>query len=152
MNILQSNHRSALKATCVGLLLLSTGLSSYASDADRITQLEKQVQELKLRLSRLESARAGTSTPQQQAVLAPSRETARTAERPVQQAAPSSLPPELAAKWRKLEKGISQADVRGILGEPVKVQANTAFTYWDYPNRGTVTFHQGRLNAWTEPN
>ena len=44
-----------MKNSLVVCLLLTLSFGSMASDGDRITQLEKEVQELKTRLSTLES-------------------------------------------------------------------------------------------------
>ena len=59
------------------------------------------------------------------------------------------------SNWRKLERGISQAEVERILGSPTKVDAFGLFTIWHYgyPAGGRVQF-DGRNNAvsgWQEP-
>lgn len=145
MKISKPLNRSTLAITCVGLLALTTSLSAHANDSDRISQLEKQVQELTRRLSSLEGQRSATANQAQQTTAAPQPEAARVAATP-------KTAPDVLAKWRGLERGLSPESVRATLGTPIKTVANSAFTYWDYPNQGSVTFHQGRLTGWSEPN
>ena len=55
--------------------------------------------------------------------------------------------------WRKLEIGMSEDEVRSILGPPVKVIKGSK-TLWYYPNiyKGFVSFDQnGNLAGWNEP-
>ena len=125
-----SKSKTLLKAGLVGCLSLAFTLSSFASDSDRINQLEKDVQELKLRLSKLEAPQ-GTSTSQSKAV-------------------PSSDGWKLLANWRTLKKGMSYDDVRAILGEPTRIQGGD-LTFWFFANRGQVTFYQDKLDGWSEP-
>jgi len=55
--------------------------------------------------------------------------------------------------WRSLRRGMTESDVRSILGEPDKVNVNVAFTRWDYPGGGRAQFdsRDGRLEGWSEP-
>ena len=64
------------------------------------------------------------------------------------------------AKWRMLKEGMSEPQVRNILGEPEKVSFQPAVAlekYWDYPNGGRVTFGNGAVQdsglveSWSEP-
>jgi hypothetical protein len=55
--------------------------------------------------------------------------------------------------WRKLEMGMSQTQVRTILGEPTKVIQGVK-TLWYYPNiyGGFVSFDKsGNIVGWNEP-
>lgn len=68
-------------------------------------------------------------------------------------AAPS-IPPDKVG-WRKLQKGLSEVEVEGLLGSPTKVDAFGSFTIWHYgfPSGGQVQF-DGRsrtVSGWQEP-
>ena len=119
-----------LKNCLLGCLLLTLSFGSMASDSDRITQLEKEVQELKNRLTTLES-------PVNKAI--------------VQKSTVTNDGWKNLANWRSLKKGSSYDEVRTILGEPEKVRASGPLTFWSYSNRGEVTFYEDRLNGWNEP-
>jgi hypothetical protein len=125
-----SKSKKLLKAGVFGCLMLTFALSAFASDSDRINQLEKDVQELKLRLSRLEVPQ-GTSTSQTKV-------------------GPSSDGWKSLANWRSLKKGMSYDEVRAILGEPNRIEGGT-FTHWYFPSRSDVTFHEDKLYSWSEP-
>jgi hypothetical protein len=150
MNLSKSFTRSTLGMFCVGLLLLTSSLPSHANDSERITQLEKQVQELKLRLNNLEAQ--GSVGAQQRNAAASKTDGSRPTASAQQAPAAPKTDVAVLAKWRGLERGMSPESVRAILGQPQKTQTNSTFTYWDYPNQGSVTFAHGRLNGWTEPN
>lgn len=119
---------SALRVGVVTLLSLAVA-GAYASDSDRITLLEREVQELKLRLLRLESTQANTEKPY----------------KPVSSDGWKNL-----ANWRSLKKGMSYDEVRGTLGEPARIKGGN-IAIWFYANRGDVTFYEDKLDGWTEP-
>ena len=119
-----------MKNSLVVCLLLTLSFGSLASDSDRITQLEKEVKELKNRLTTLES-------PVNKAI--------------VQKSTVTNDGWKNLANWRSLKKGSSYEEVRTILGEPEKVRASGPLTFWSYSNRGEVTFYEDRLNGWNEP-
>jgi hypothetical protein len=55
--------------------------------------------------------------------------------------------------WRRLERGMAKAQVRSILGEPIK-KIEGARTLWYYPNIycAYVSFDKnGLLSGWNEP-
>lgn len=69
---------------------------------------------------------------------------------------------ETRAKWRRLKKGLTEFQVRDMLGEPSRIDAyasTPSFIQWSYPKKGTVRFYAGsvlsdrglRLDAWREP-
>jgi len=123
--------KDMIKAIIVSAFLsLGLASSSHAQDGDRITQLEKEVQELKLRLSKLESL-VGNQSKFQEPVT-------------------SGEPWKAIANWRKLTVGMSTSDVRTILGEPQRIDGG-AFQAWSYENHGIVSFAEGKVRSWNEP-
>lgn len=55
------------------------------------------------------------------------------------------------ANWRSLTRGLSQSEVRRILGEPETVDAG-GITFWYYPSGGSAHFDsRGALMGWSEP-
>lgn len=119
-----------LKNSIIGTVALTISLGCYAADSDRITQLEKEVQELKLRITSLEN-------PNNKANQSP--KTVTTAD------GWKSL-----TNWRSLKNGMSYDEVRAILGEPAHISGGEV-AFWFYPNRGNVTFQSHQLYSWTEP-
>jgi len=114
----------------IGFLSLAVPFSSYANDSDRIYQLEKELQEIKLRLSKLESLLSNPSKAQE--VVA------------------SGDGWKSVVNWRKLSRGMGPSDVRKILGEPQRVDGGT-FTKWYYQNDGRVVFYEDKVDGWREP-
>ncbi len=59
------------------------------------------------------------------------------------------------ANWRMLKKGTSKANVRRILGEPLKIDRNGGSEHWYYTRKGilgpNVTFYNEKLDGWEEP-
>ena len=120
-----------MRALALAISLSVMTFSSFASDSDRITQLEKELQELKIRLSNLEAPQSKPGLNQKPVASSDGWRT--------------------LANWRSLKKGMSYDEVRATLGEPEKVRASGTFTFWYYLNRADVTFYQDRLDGWTEP-
>jgi hypothetical protein len=57
--------------------------------------------------------------------------------------------------WRSLKRGMTEDDVKGLLGDAHKVDTFGSFSVWHYnpPTGGDVRFSRaGRLEAWSEPN
>lgn len=131
MNHSNSLIRSTFKLSVVGFFWLTSSFSSFASDSDRITQLEKEVQDLKHRLTQLESPPVGSTMRPKPAVA-------------------SNGDWKILANWRSLKKGMSYEEVRALLGEPTRIQGGN-MTYWFYPSRSGVTFYEDKLDFWTEP-
>ena len=59
------------------------------------------------------------------------------------------------AQWRKLKIGMKDADVRALLGEPLRVEQRPSGSYeWRYstnPIYSTVTFRNEGVSSWSEP-
>jgi len=114
--------------TC--FLALAVAFNANAHDSDRIIQLEKEIQEIKARLSRIESFPSHPSNAQE----------------PVT----SSEGWKSVMNWRKLTPGMSTSDVRRILGEPHRIDGGDIAT-WHYQNDGRIVFHKGQARYWNEP-
>jgi hypothetical protein len=59
------------------------------------------------------------------------------------------------ANWRRLKVGMTEDDVRSILGEPQKVVVlfATVYWHWNYPGGPSVDFDKEnrRVGGWSEP-
>jgi outer membrane protein assembly factor BamE (lipoprotein component of BamABCDE complex) len=119
-----------MRTLLLAIALTLTTFSSFANDSERITQLENQVNELKLRIQKLENPQSNASNQQKQVVA---NEGAKS-----------------IANWRKLNRGMSYNDVRGLLGEPLRIEGG-GVAYWMYSNNGRVTFVRDTLSSWNEP-
>lgn len=51
--------------------------------------------------------------------------------------------------WKKLERGMKPAQVREILGEPIKIESGSSIK-WHYGNDATVEFDDEGVNEWQE--
>jgi len=113
-----------------GVLSLFLAANAPAQDSERITALEKEVQELKVRLSKLEASPDAS-------------------EKKPPPAAPSEDVASLS-NWKKLKTDMTTSEVRAILGEPIRIDG-AAFVSWHYKNGGQVRFVTGRVERWSEP-
>jgi hypothetical protein len=109
---------------------LICAMASAQSLDDRVRELERRVEQLEKQVAQPTSP---VSTPR-----------------------PVSSQPEgwrQTVNWRSLRRGMTESDVRSILGEPNKIGVNLAFTRWDYPGGGRAEFgsRDGRLEGWSEP-
>ena len=54
--------------------------------------------------------------------------------------------------WRSLKRGMTESDVRSILGEPQKIDTFPSWSNWRYPDGGSTRFtgQDGRLDGWSE--
>lgn len=116
--------------TTIALLSLGISLNSYAGDSDRITQLEKEVQELKHRISKLEPLLSKLNADQDVVT--------------------SNKGYNSIANWRNLTTNMGYSEVRNLLGEPQRVDGGIMAT-WYYPNDGEVIFHKNIAWQWREP-
>ncbi len=119
---------------CVlGICLPIVGLSAFADDrapnepTARLNALEREVRDLTKRIETLESHIKATGKPG------------------------ANVPPTLAT-WRQLRKGMSEDDVRRLLGEPKRIEAGSLLNFWRYANFGSVHFSEsGKVEGWDEP-
>lgn len=119
-----------MRSLILAISLPLIALNSLAGDSDRIALLEKEVQEIKLRLTNLE---------------APQRKVNRES-----MPASSSAGWKSVDSWRALKIGMQPDDVRKILGEPARIDGGLV-AYWVYPSSGEVTFVRDQLSQWREP-
>jgi hypothetical protein len=114
----------------IAFLSLAVAFNSYANDSDRIDRLEKELQEIKVRLSNLESLLSNPSKAQEPTTSGEGWKSVRN--------------------WRKLTAGMGPSDVRNILGEPHRVDGGTV-AVWFYQNGGEVSFIDDKVRRWREP-
>lgn len=63
------------------------------------------------------------------------------------------------AQWRLLRAGMTESDVRSLIGSPVEVEALVAMTgdmackwrYGSWFGKGTIVFHQGKVVSFRIP-
>lgn len=72
---------------------------------------------------------------------------------PAPSPSPASVPWRSRARWRTLQLGMSEGNVKSILGEPGEISRQGALQKWHYPNAsgGTVRFSRGVVTGWDEP-
>ena len=123
--------RSILNLCLIGSTTLILSTPSVAQDSERVKQLEKEVQDIKIRLSNLESP--SKSSDSQKQVVAQKHK--------------------VIANWRMLKKGMSFDEVRAILGEPLRINGGTVTTwlYTDQVSISRVNFFRDKLDDWSEP-
>ena len=119
-----------MRTLLLAIVLTATTFSSFASDSERISQLENEVNELRLRVQRLENSQPNANNQQKQVVANEGMKS--------------------IVNWRKLNRGMSYNEVRGILGEPLRIEGGGIAT-WRYSNNGSVTFIRDILSSWNEP-
>ena len=119
-----------VKTIIIGFLSLAVAFNSNAQDSDRIDQLNKEIQEIKLRLSKLESLLSNPSKAQEVLTLGQGWKS--------------------VVSWRKLTTNRNYSDVKDILGEPHRVDGGSLAS-WYYQNGGRVVFFDGKVTQWTEP-
>jgi len=117
--------RKIISMVLVTFCFMST---ANAHEEDRVATLEREVQNLAQIVALLESALSET----------PPAESAGDAA--------GSL-----ANWRTLVTGMSEAQVKSILGEPKKVISGGPVAGWSYEDHGSVEFYEGKLHSWSEP-
>jgi hypothetical protein len=123
-----SQFKPVLKTVALAALVLACG--AHAQTTDRTEQLEKEIRDIKVRLSNLEAAQS----------------------KPAASAMPvrSGDGWKALANWRALRSGMSPIDVRGLLGEPARLDGGEV-ARWYYPGDGRVVFMGEKLYQWTEP-
>ena len=106
-------------------------VAAMQSQPERIEQLERDMQDVKSRVSALETMLSGNDTTNEVVIGGEGWES--------------------LASWRKLKTGMSYESVKKILGSAHRVNGGSIAT-WYYENGGYVTFMDGEVYQWTEPN
>jgi len=109
--------------TTLTLLLCSLALQVNAQSGatdERIRLLEAQILQLNGRVSALEGMLNQAKANQQPIVTGEGWKS--------------------LANWRKLKQGMSEDDVRALLGEPVRICGGDV-ALWEYPDYGKVRFY-----------
>jgi hypothetical protein len=126
-----------MRVLSVFVLMVGALISNTAS----AQSLEERVRELERRVEQLEKQQ---SERQQPATRAPRTATPGAADRW-----------RYIANWRSLWRGMTEDDVRSVLGEPQKIDAGPVITIWhyDYPRGGSVRLSSSdhRVEGWREP-
>jgi hypothetical protein len=121
-------------AVIIGIGVTAPGQSQVYAQGDEVSQLRQRVADLEQKVKELE------------ALLKECNEARKSG-------AGYDLGWQNKKNWRSLEVGMNEAQVKKILGEPVKVIRGVK-TLWYYPNfyGGYVSFDEGgKLTGWNEP-
>jgi hypothetical protein len=118
------------KITIIGFLLFAVAFNANAHDIGRIDRLEKEVQEIKIRLSKLESLLSNPSKAHEQEKSGEGWKS--------------------VMNWRALTTDMDYSAVKKILGEPHQVDGGQ-IAHWYYRNGGVVLFMLGTVYEWREP-
>jgi nitrogen fixation-related uncharacterized protein len=118
----------------VAIIALFWGIASAQLLEDRVRELERRVEQLEKQQSDRQQPPSG-------------------APRKATPAAPDGW--RSMANWRTLKRGMTENEVRSVLGEPQKIDVGPLLTVWyyDYPRGGTVRLSSSdrRVEGWTEP-
>ena len=155
-----------MKSAFVRVLSLATilgapAIGSYASlaladDASRISTLESTVQQLRIRIDeqsrRIERLEAELNGRKGVPSIKPLPTSKREAHAP--QAAAGKQPWHVPEAWARVTKGMTQAQVIGILGPPTAVESLDTFTTLFYRSgslNGLVNLREDRVVAINRP-
>jgi hypothetical protein len=109
-------------------VLLGSVASAQTLD-DRVRDLERRVEQLEKQLAQKAASPAGSAT--------------------------APIPNDGWKKkesWQALKRGMGEAEVRTLFGEPEKMSAFSTFAVWRYPANGEIRFDKrGSVESWTEP-
>ncbi len=130
------------RRTLILFVLFAVCAAHPAGADDRVAKLEARIAKLERRVAKLE------------ALL---RQAAKVSPRKADNVrAPQIRPGDYKnkANWRRLKRGMTQAQVTEILGDPPKLSAYETGDHWYYPDilSGKVEFDKsGRVKSWSEP-
>ena len=116
---------------CFVIILLSSSL--FGDQSAEIKKLEARVLELEKRVEKLEALLEHSGTSKIEV-------TDKWKNRSL---------------WRQLKVGMTESQVKSLLGEPRKINGGRILTYWYYSKQtwhSTISFDDsGRIYGWTEP-
>ena len=115
-----------MRTLLLSIALAATACSSFANDSERIREIENEIYQFK----QLENAQSNANNQQKQVSA---NEGAKS-----------------LANWRKLNTGMSNNEVRALLGEPLRIEGGS-ISAWYYANEGRVVFITDKLARWNEP-
>ena len=131
-----------MKFTPIGFLFISafiiSGCSATGSikgvqaqpEVEEIEWMEREVQELKSRILKLEAKLTGIKTKGEPDISGDGWKT--------------------LSSWRKLKAGMYYESVKKILGSAHRIDGGI-FAIWYYKNGGRVNFYDGGVTRWKEP-
>jgi hypothetical protein len=137
--------RSLLVAAAVFSLGIGPAVADTDSDA-RVTKLEQTVQRLEQRVASLEAQLHVTSAP-----ISAVPPLVTTAPEPA-----SVAPAQVSAtpgieNWRKLHKGMKEAEVKQLLGSPTRIVPFTYSVHWFYGSAYVDFDNSRKVQDWHEP-
>jgi hypothetical protein len=114
-------------------LFVSQSAFGQSASEQRLRSLEQKIDYLERRVRELEKSRSPD--------VAERRTSAATGD------------PNQRANWRALKRGMTEQDVRKLLGEPPKIDSSIALIFWQWPTGGIVHFEvdSRRVTGWSEP-
>ncbi len=131
MNIKKHLIFSKIVNFIVGIVFIASSSFVFANDGERLRQLENEIQEIKSRLSRIENLPPNS--------IASNRNfTSKDGWKQL-------------TNWRTIKKGMTQDEIRNLLGDPENIRTSSNFTWWKYPKNGDVRFYDEKTDGWTEP-
>ena len=125
------NNNVSVTANTIVYIILFIPVFALSQNVERIEALEKRVAQLEKQLDDLEKVVVHYSN-----------------NKKVSGGNPKSI-----SNWRKLEKGMSQSNVRRLLGEPKKVNGGY-LTYWYYSSSSLSQYvifdNNEKVHGWAE--
>ncbi len=115
------------------LFLIILVWSSASAQVNKVDALEKRIDALEKRVVALENQ------------LNSSTQTTKVTPRPN---------PNDKSVWRALKKGMTQSNVRDLLGEPLNIKVFGSSTWWYYSKaswHSKVIFYNDLVDGWDEP-
>jgi polyhydroxyalkanoate synthesis regulator phasin len=146
------NNVVSLKRLIAFLLVVFYIQDSTLAQQNKIDTLQTKVEKLQQKVTQLESKIAEVEEVLIEEVLVP-REQKKILEEILPPSSRDTINSEKwrnKQNWRKLEKGMSEEEVKKILGEPSRIKSIPSVEMWNYGS-GDVEFSDGEVRGWSEP-